>query len=83
MNVYIAPTPAIPRGFDKLETGSGRGQQKASPAPDSRQPGASWKRLSWTLVSAAPYESPVASPRDLEDPRMAAQSIQIGMEVRA
>lgn len=28
-------------------------------------------------------ESPVASPRDLEDPRMAAQSIQIGMEVRA
>ena len=47
MNVYIVPTPAIPRGFDKRLVSSWRrvpGVGSFSLASDSRLPGASQRR---------------------------------------
>lgn len=94
MNVSIVPTPAIPRGFDKclkLETGPKGGDSRELPllrprgpleprgeaAPRPQASGPPWERGDPESPSGS---TPRASARP---PRMAAQSIRLGMEVQA
>lgn len=86
MNVYIVPTPAIPRGFDKRLASSWRqvpGVGSFSLASDSRLPGASQRRQHLRSVGSREPQPPSGSIlRMVGGPRMAAQGIWVGMEAQ-
>ena len=91
MNVYIVPTPAIPRGFDKRlslagDRFKGWGASLWFPTPGSLEPprGGSIHALGISSVrTAEPQPSSGSILRMVGGSQMAAQGGWIGMEVQS